>query len=359
LGVIEARLTASPGISSFLAAPTLDVGRQTLQAAPDPLVRTHAQGVPVSGGSGTPGKFGQMCLVLAPDNSVASVWTCFAGPPANTWRVASNPPTQAQIMALLQGTEPNRIDPALLPDALAANAGDPNGYATESLDLSPTFAAGNFSQGDTITVGDLTYSFWYGGNAQNEIAIGVNFNETLANLLNALAVHPLVTARFVGSADLEVKARLPGEGGNLIQVAASLAAGGDWYSPTLTGGGIAIPGLFVGQHLRVGSVPPFDWYVWNGASWDRTAGEQEQRQWLVISEFAPSHPFEGMTWIDTNGWIESVWVSDFDEYDNDQGYWVTNTPLPRIGGLLTWNGNLLGWTDPDTDTFHFLIWTPD
>ena len=128
-----------------------------------------------------------------------------------------------------------------------------DGLATGTL----TFST-NPANGDTVTIGAVTYTFNTTLGGANSILIGGSSTVTRNNLIGAImrdplliatgygaatSVHPTVTALPVASGIVAVKAKTPGTGGNAIvttEVSAALSFG----AGTLTGG-VAASGTFV------------------------------------------------------------------------------------------------------------------
>lgn len=114
--------------------------------------------------------------------------------------------------------------------------------------------AGNVQEGDTVTIGDITYTFMDSvSTTEYEVQIGSSMEETIANLVAAInqsgvggsqygsltAFHPLVRAKAnTLTSTVRVVARVTGEDGNGIPLLTNMEYDGTavWSTPVTHGG---------------------------------------------------------------------------------------------------------------------------
>ena len=130
------------------------------------------------------------------------------------------------------------------------NVGGSSAAATGTLTL-----AANPTDGETVTVGAVTYTWSVTPSVAYEVFIGGDANDSATKLAAAinddgvagidyfpgLVAHPLVTAAVGVGDSVVVTAITPGTAGNAIATTETMAAG-SWGAATLTGGSEALPG---------------------------------------------------------------------------------------------------------------------
>jgi hypothetical protein len=124
-----------------------------------------------------------------------------------------------------------------------------NGFpvaASGTLDLATNIP----SPGDTVVIGSVTYTFQASLASANDVLVGTDGDESIANLINAVNAgpgegtvygtgtteHPDVNAFAGTSADeMDVEAKVKGTAGNSITTTTTIS-GATWSNATLTGG---------------------------------------------------------------------------------------------------------------------------
>lgn len=122
---------------------------------------------------------------------------------------------------------------------------------------SATLTGDSIQAGDTVTIGDVTYTFvdaLSNPAVPYEVLVGEDDSGSLDNLIAAIngaagegtaygtgtEAHPLVSAAAGDGDTMDVTAKAIGDAGNSIEVSASLTSG-DWGSETLEGGADPVP----------------------------------------------------------------------------------------------------------------------
>jgi hypothetical protein len=95
------------------------------------------------------------------------------------------------------------------------------------LDLALTGTAGNFIDGDSITVGSVTLTFRDTPSVDTDVQIGADFDTSVASLM-VKCLDEGITAAYGGAGNFYAFSVIKGVVGNSEAAIASLDAGGDW-----------------------------------------------------------------------------------------------------------------------------------